>query len=396
MAMTAIVAVTLCSCGGNNARRAIEQYAQRVIDWNLLPGYVGQRVYWVDENGMIKFELPLARSTRYWSCTATPFYGDVALYTEPGETKYTIIDKEGNALTEFKGDIRCFKGFAEGILFVELGSIPEKTRALNTAGEEAFVFEGKAESPIYGGYFIYRNGYNTGVMDKDGNVLFEANDDEKVVGQSTAKPELFTLVNKDKDIVAVLDVKTGKRMFENLPERLSVVFEWSLCSSVVDWNGQMIVEDSETDKCGVVGSDGAWVIEPDYDELVNDGDWYLFKQDGLWGWMGKGGKVVIEAQFENMPNPFGGSDWAYVKDRKCFIDRKGNNVLDCSYELGPLTTFLGDRCLVQTTVGDRNGNVTAAWMDRKGNLISEEFRVSSDANFAFIATKIGRLIASPF
>lgn len=172
--------------------------------------------------------------------------------------------------------------------------------------------------------------------------------------RSAARPTTFTVYHNGK-IAYIIDLKTQERYLEDFGEELG-----DYACPIIDWNGQVIIGPIDG-KYGVVNLQGEWVIEPEYDDMRNDGSLYMVKQDNLIGWVDKQGKVVIEPQFEPAASwvyynkfcfSFNGSELAYIHatDGSYFIDRQGKRI----YEdvPGDAVSFrIGDRYLADI----RNG-----------------------------------------
>ena len=94
-------------------------------------------------------------------------------------------------------------------------------------------------------------------------------------------------------------------------------------------------------KWGVIDRSGKWIINPQFDLIVADGDRYLFRKDWRYGWCDAKGKYVINPQFKDAL-PSEGYDLMAVKDEKSdeygYIDKKGKWVIEPHYDLA--TPFL--------------------------------------------------------
>ena len=134
----------------------------------------------------------------------------------------------------------------------------------------------------------------------------------------------------------------------------------------MDCNDRLVVIDD--DKYGMMDLDGNFIIEPQYDYLRNDGEWYVYGLDGVYGWLDKNGKVVIEAQYSTSSD-FKRSDLGFAMsdlsriDKNTFINRKNEVALETEYNIE--SNFIGDRCLVDL------GSEGYSWMNRNGELVGE-------------------------
>ena len=189
--------------------------------------------------------------------------------------------------------------------------------------------------------------------------------------ESYAHPTWYPVFNDD-GFAYILDVATGKHYLEDI----SIDYYWGgawFGIPLVDCNDRIKVHSDR--KLGLVDMEGNTIIEPQYYHLVNDGEWYSFKdENGKFGWLDKNGEIVIEPQFEGFSIRdivyFGTSDWAPV-DYHTFINRKGEVVLETEYIIE--SGFIGDRCMVDL------GRERYAWMDREGNLIGSPMFIHEPA-----------------
>lgn len=82
---------------------------------------------------------------------------------------------------------------------------------------------------------------------------------------------------------------------------------------------------NQNGKWGIIDRKGASVINPQFDEIMLDGDNYLFRKGYLYGWCDKNGQYIINPQFSDAVL-FGGRELAAVKNRDGewgYIDREG-------------------------------------------------------------------------
>lgn len=86
-------------------------------------------------------------------------------------------------------------------------------------------------------------------------------------------------------------------------------------------------------KYGVIGTEGEFVIAPEYEELLElENEKIVFKQDGKYGYMKQSGKQIIEPQFALLSN-FKNSVATFTADNKVgLISDKGKTVLPAQYE----------------------------------------------------------------
>lgn len=294
-----------------------------------------------------------------------------------------FIDKEGNVVIdcrEMYGDFEKVKHFSEGIAFIQGKN---SFTAINTKGEELFEVDGYVVSPMLGGYAVYstcdRHGEEEeclNVINRKGEVVFESSKDEHLMRiggnfagvwglRSMAHPSQFPVLDGDDNLLYILDLDNGKHYLENCDVEIPSGYLKGF-----DWNNCLVYDVDE--KYGLIDSEGKILIEPEYEYMDYDGEWYVFVEDDKVGWCDKNGKVMIEPQFEygdRYSARFGIDKWAYLHNENCFIDRKGEVVLELEPGLEALTNFIGDRCLTDK-----------GWINREGEIVGDRFYIkSSDA-----------------
>ena len=99
-------------------------------------------------------------------------------------------------------------------------------------------------------------------------------------------------------------------------------------------------------KYGVIDKKGNYLLPPTYDDLDLDGDQYLVKNKGLWGWLNADKEEVIPAQFTDA-YPFRGNKMAAAKNggKWGYINTKGKFVIAPQYDFA--FGYDGDRALVE-------------------------------------------------
>lgn len=356
------------------------------IDLDLLPMCWSEGRASYAGYGTPEGEVPI-RWNKYEQSGLLPLFNEgmalIRLDNERG-----LFDRNGELIVDLSGYAFTNHYMTEGIYLAQREH-PKTIVAFNRDGEVVFETEGKIYTPLRDGYAIYSyNDNRCGIINAKGEIVYESGQEEYVSpgvttfmsAASLAHPTWFPLVRSkgfDADFVCFLDVATGERYLEGLyPEEA----EWSLLTPfAIDANDRLIVK-VRGYKYGLLKLDGTWAVEPEYDFINYDGEWYYFENEaGLAGWMDKDGKVMIEPQFkvlESLRNEtvFGISDWCLIKgpqNKRYFIDRKGEVVL--VPEAVPEGNFIGDRCLVNLT--HYRGH---QWMNRKGELIGEPMFVTEE------------------
>ena len=85
---------------------------------------------------------------------------------------------------------------------------------------------------------------------------------------------------------------------------------------------------------GITNSKGEYVINPQFDEIVLDGDNYLFRKGKLWGWCDKDGHYIINPQFKSAL-PFGENEYTVAINDNYeygYIDKEGKWVINPQFE----------------------------------------------------------------
>ena len=131
-------------------------------------------------------------------------------------------------------------------------------------------------------------------------------------------------------------------------------------------------------KCGFIGPDGTYVIEPKYDEVFDFNEGFAaVKQGKLIGYINKNGEMVIEPRFNRAWEFRNGLalvtyDYHIGSPKKGFIDTQGNIVIKVDYY--NVRPFSDDLAMVQK--GHKCG-----YINRKGELaIPTKFKRANDFN----------------
>ncbi len=116
------------------------------------------------------------------------------------------------------------------------------------------------------------------------------------------------------------------------------------------------------DNWGVINAKGEYVINPRFNRIWADGDWFMIYENGKVGWCDKKGTYTINPQFDTALL-FNGSDLAPVmNDRKWgYVNKKG--VVEIPYQFEQATSFINDKVAV-VEMGDQFGMI-----DKKGKYI---------------------------
>ncbi|NDE61114.1 MAG: WG repeat-containing protein, partial [Cyclobacteriaceae bacterium] len=137
--------------------------------------------------------------------------------------------------------------------------------------------------------------------------------------------------------------------------------------AVVDFDG----------KSGSIDEEGKYLINPQFENMIVDGDMYLIEQNDKWGWADREGKILVNPQFDNALL-FLGNDLAPVLmgDDVAFVDKEGKIKINPQFS-GALP-FVDGWSMVQS--GDKYGII-----DEEGKyLVNPMFDGVSDDVIAYI------------
>lgn len=110
----------------------------------------------------------------------------------------------------------------------------------------------------------------------------------------------------------------------------------------------------QDDKLGFVDKDGNWIIEPQFDEVRPQAEFFgefsfefryfldgicIVKKDGKWGIIDEAGNWVVKPAFDNIEAFYDGYAKVYQDRKVGFIDKGGNLVVDLSNELSWLIQY---------------------------------------------------------
>lgn len=106
-------------------------------------------------------------------------------------------------------------------------------------------------------------------------------------------------------------------------------------------NGAAIVE--LNNKIGVINSQGNFIINPIYDWVNYDDEWFIVVRDKMYGWCDKSGKTVITPQFTGALN-FNGNNIAPATTDSLYgyIDKKGKFQIQPQFDIAlPFSDNIG-------------------------------------------------------
>lgn len=312
--------------------------------------------YYIDETGApIKALNDVIRQpeeSRYNTQTQAPgIFKDGLLFLEERrrsypteEDKYLYINPQGEIVVDAKEVLKkrgerknciyqpsnCnFSDFSEGIAFIEEYSNINECFAIDKNGNELFDLDGEPLTAFNGGYAIFYKNYKYGVINTKGEVVLEPND--SIINEIPSQG-LICFEGKD-DLRGAMDIK-GNVVVKPI-STTSLYFEDNDCA---------IFRSSETRNYGVINKKNEIVIEPKYDELVYDGDYYWYKlttyekdENGYQerrtttGWLTHDGKVAYESL--KYVFPFYGSDITFFHHKSENDNTKSTMYINEDFEL---------------------------------------------------------------
>ncbi len=261
---------------------------------------------------------------------ASLFYDGIARVFDPAFGIW-YINKDGSKLNDSVYESASV--FSEGLAWVSPKKKP--LRVIDTNGETKFEFkQAEAACPFYGGRAVYVDAAGLyGIVDKDGEVvvapkwksaipvvvdgLIAAKDDQ---GWSLVKEDGEVLLSgmsqigvDDNELSTMLSDYMGGDNISFTRDYIQAIKQGRIrvCNSAGQW--------------GIVDKEGKYVINPQFDDIIADGDGYLFEKGKQWGWCDAEGRYVINPQFRDALS-FDGHDLAGARDsggKWGLIDRDG-------------------------------------------------------------------------
>lgn len=229
---------------------------------------------------------------------AEGYYQDVTIYNDgiawaalPGKP-LAAIDKKGNVLFEFK-QAEAVTAFHEGLaVFVDSQGL-------------------------------------WGAVDKNGKIISEPQ--WKGIGPMFVNG-MIPVKDIDFNTWGIMNSK-GEMVMECCLSDMAHYDENFLSNYVQGFREDRIPAKGENGKWGIISAKGGYIINPQFDEILLDGENYLFRKGKLYGWCDKKGQYLINPQFRSA-EPFAGSELAAVQnsDREWgYIDRQGKWVVEAQF-----------------------------------------------------------------
>ena len=266
---------------------------------------------------------------------ATLYRDGLALVRPEGSEGYIYVDH--NQEKAIEDTFASASIFSEGIAWVARKG--GHLEAIDTKGKRLFELkEAEGACAFKEGVAVFMRGEDGawGVVNKKGEVVVKpsftmtsSNYDGGLL--AVGEPDGgIGFVNKKGEVVIPMEydqvlIEEWDRFIDN-PTRYNLYGQVETGRIPVKKNG----------KWGVINRSGKWIINPQFDLIVADGERYLFRKDWKYGWCDEEGKYVINPQFENAL-PSEGYDLMAVKDGSSdeygYINAKGKWVIEPQYEL---------------------------------------------------------------
>ena len=332
--MLAGMAAVMASCGGSGDGCVTD------VDMEYIPMRNGYDV-WVYVNPRDGKEYTELGSF----IEASMFYNGVARVYDPASGIW-YINRDGSKLNDSVYESASV--FSEGLAWVAPKG--KSLRTIGTNGETKFEFkEAEAALPFYGGRAVYMDVDGLyGVVDKNGEVVvtpkWKSVIPVMVDGLIAAKDDQgWSLANEEGQVLL-----SGMSMIGIEEDKISDILADYMSGDNISFTRDYIqaIKQGRIRVCnsagqwGIVDREGKYVINPQFDDIIADGDGYLFEKGNQWGWCDAEGKYVINPQFRDALT-FDGHDLAGARDsggKWGLIDRDGKWVVNPQF--GKIGKFL--------------------------------------------------------
>jgi len=306
-----LVGLVMASCGGKGEG----------IDLHMIPVSLESKNMYIDKKGKVVLDMGESE---------TGYFSDGLATIKGADSKMGFINKKGKVVID--AGYKSVLPFSENVAWVvREGGHPE---AIGTNGKVKFVLEqahsvnsfqdGVAVFETYGddGFTKY------GVVNKSGKVIIAPQDNE--IGDFTEGKAVMEDANSFKK--GYID-KSGKTI-------INCQFD-----QAGDFTPKGLAVVQFGDKWGIINEKGEYVLNPQYDMIMPDGDWFVVIDKGKAGWCDKEGKYIINPQFDQL-FPFGGGDLAPVcENRKWgYVNRKG--VVQLPYQFDNASPFIDNEVAI--------------------------------------------------
>lgn len=345
-----VMAMLAVSCGFNSHRTS--------KSYNLFPlpcqSSDNGLVYYVDEEGNLMEGL--TKTVQLLNCKTPHFFSDELLMIKTySPNSFYFLNKNGDIVlnsgmfdsydstfdsskTRWRSHAFPYASdFSEGIAFIWQYDEHGPSYAIDKSGKVLFELNGRPTSAFYNGYAFVRDlSGNGGIIDNKGNYVARIDDypynfDPPVRGCYIVKNKHHLKYGSDYRSISAINIK-GDTLFKDFI---------AVSGQNLDCN-ERIVFMNEDELYGLVNSKGEVVIEPKYKELVNDGEWYFYREPESFksGWVDKNGKIMLAHDLDYIRETL----WYLFNGSEYFLDYENSSEDDT-------------KC--STTLYDRKGNVAA-------------------------------------
>ncbi len=319
----------------------------------LIPVKMGEEFQYIDGEGKIVINPQFSE--------ATVFRNGLALVQTSGDKpQWGFIGEDGKFVIN-ANYVRATV-FSDGLAWVV--SENAAPSCIDTKGELKFSLQNAEEVNIYSdGLAGFKEINDTGeekwgFVDKAGKV--------KITAQ-------FSDIGSFIDGKCAVSNADGKWGYIDKEGKLVINYQFDRAWAFS--NGFAVVKTGE--KAGLIDVAGKYKINPQFSNMISDGDLLLVEQDGKWGWTDKEGKIIINPQFSEAL-PFRNANLAAVATEKNwgFIDKKGKIVINPQF----------DRAL------PFNGKLAVVESSNKIGLIDNEGKYVTNPQFDDISLDVGNYV----
>ena len=286
---------------------------------NLLPVKYGNTYGYIDRSGKVVVPLVYRRVGCY--------EGGVAVVADTNGN-WGYIDNAGKFVT--KPVYSYAATYSEGVAWV----VPHNgcPTLIDKNGVQQLVLPDAQSAEMYSeGMAAYstltEDGELWGFVDKKGKVVL---------------PPQYSAVSYFSDGLCAVMNSSGKWGYVDKKGDLKIPYLFDNANPFVGGKAKV----AAGGKYGVIDKKGSYLLSPKYEDLDIDGDQYLVKNKGLWGWINVDKEEVIPTQFTDA-YPFRGNKMAAAKNggKWGYINTKGKFVIAPQYDFA--FGYDGDRALVE-------------------------------------------------
>lgn len=336
-----IATIAFVACGSDDVKPQSKPSSWITDDLELIPyGYE----YWYDDCEHDYFEgfyNSTTKSLSYDCLPRTLFHDGMAIIAD-GEDydRFNYIDKQGKRLLEEPCQSATI--FSEGLAWIAKASSP--LTIIRRDGSVVAEMKGAegAYAFLDGVAVFYDGGGLHGVVDKSGNVLIEPryNDAYPFVANNH-------WVVRIEDSWFIVDITSAEEVFIDgsplFTPRMLLNGEGSVeAAAYMLRHDRLAVRKNSS--CGVIKTNGEWVIKPQFYTVTPDGNNYLFNNNGAIGWCNGEGVYKINPTFSGA-YVFNGANITPVCDnvteRWGYINHDGDWVIEPQFRYAQPFTEAG-------------------------------------------------------